>query len=86
MAAIAKLKLLASRKAAAPTLAAAPPAAAAAHQDDLAIPSDIHTVFLDGPCGARASGFETGDLWLLGAKVTCPHCGRTQPLERAIKR
>jgi hypothetical protein len=31
---------------------------------------------LDGP----------GDLWLLGAKVTCPNCRKTQPLERAIKR
>ena len=29
---------------------------------------------------------EPGDLWLLGAKVTCPHCRKTQPLERAIKR
>jgi predicted PurR-regulated permease PerM len=48
MAAIAKLKLLASRKAAAPSLAATPPAAAAAHQDDLTIPSDINTVFLGG--------------------------------------
>jgi len=25
-------------------------------------------------------------LWLLGAKVTCPHCRKTQPLETAIKR
>jgi hypothetical protein len=29
---------------------------------------------------------ELGDLWLLGAKVTCPNCRKTQPLERAIKR
>ena len=29
---------------------------------------------------------EPGDLWLLGAKVTCPHCRKTQPLEAAIKR
>lgn len=27
-----------------------------------------------------------GDLWLLGAKVTCPRCRKPQPLERAIKR
>jgi ParB-like chromosome segregation protein Spo0J len=27
-----------------------------------------------------------GDMWLLGAKVTCPHCRKTQPLERAIRR
>ena len=25
---------------------------------------------------------QLGDLWLLGAKVTCPHCRKTQPLER----
>ena len=29
---------------------------------------------------------QPGDLWLLGGKVTCPHCRTTQPLERAIKR
>jgi ParB-like chromosome segregation protein Spo0J len=29
---------------------------------------------------------QTGDLWLLGAKVTCPKCRKTSPLERAIKR
>jgi hypothetical protein len=29
---------------------------------------------------------QPGDLWLLGAKVTCPGCGKAQPLERAIKR
>ena len=48
MAAIAKLKLLASRKAADRPSAAAPPAAAAADEDDLPIPSDIKTVFLGG--------------------------------------
>jgi ParB-like chromosome segregation protein Spo0J len=26
-----------------------------------------------------------GDLWLLGAKVTCPKCGKDTPLERAVK-
>lgn len=46
--AIAKLKLLASRKAAHLPLIAAPPAAAAADDDDLPIPSDINTVFLGG--------------------------------------
>jgi hypothetical protein len=29
---------------------------------------------------------QTGDLWLLGATVTCPKCRKTSPLERAIKR
>jgi hypothetical protein len=29
---------------------------------------------------------QTGDLWLLGAKVTCPKCRKVSPLERAIKR
>jgi hypothetical protein len=48
MAAIAKLKLLANRKAADRALAAAPPAAAAADDEDLPIPSDINTVFLGG--------------------------------------
>jgi predicted PurR-regulated permease PerM len=48
MAAIAKLKLLASRKAADPSLATAPPAAAAADQDDLPVPSDIKAVLLGG--------------------------------------
>ena len=48
MPAIAKLKLLASRKAADRPLAAAPPASAAADEDDLPIPSDIKAVFLGG--------------------------------------
>jgi predicted PurR-regulated permease PerM len=49
MAAIAKLKLLASRKAADHPLAAVPTAtAAAADEDDLAIPADINTIFLVG--------------------------------------
>jgi ParB-like chromosome segregation protein Spo0J len=29
---------------------------------------------------------EPGDLWLLGAKVTCPKCRKTTPLERAVRR
>jgi hypothetical protein len=29
---------------------------------------------------------QPGDLWLLGAQVTCPNCRKSQPLERAIKR
>src|ERR1700726_1563127 len=29
---------------------------------------------------------QTGDLWLLGAKVTCPKCRKATPLERAIRR
>ena len=29
---------------------------------------------------------QTGDLWLLGAKVTCPKCRKTTPLERAIRK
>ena len=48
MPAIAKLKLLASRKAADRPLATAPPAAAAADEDDLPMPSDIKTVFVGG--------------------------------------
>ena len=28
----------------------------------------------------------TGDLWLLGAKVTCPKCHNATPLERAIRK
>ncbi|MGA7263634.1 MAG: AI-2E family transporter [Stellaceae bacterium] len=48
MATIAKLKLLATRKAADRRLADAPIVAAAADEDDLPIPSDIKTVFLGG--------------------------------------
>src|SRR5712671_526000 len=49
MAAIAKFKLFASRKAADRPSAAAPsPAAAAADEDDLPIPSDLNTVLLGG--------------------------------------
>jgi predicted PurR-regulated permease PerM len=46
--AIAKLKLLASRRTADPPLAAAPAATAAADEDDLILPSDIKAVFLGG--------------------------------------
>ena len=48
MAAIEKLKLLASRKADGRPSSAAAPAAAAADEDDLPIPSDLKTVFLGG--------------------------------------
>src|ERR1700751_5579295 len=48
MPAIAKLKLLASRKAADRPLAAAPAASPAADEDDMPIPSDIKAVFLGG--------------------------------------
>jgi predicted PurR-regulated permease PerM len=48
MPAIAKLKLLASRKAADRPFAATPPTSAAPDEDDLPIPSDIKTVFLGG--------------------------------------
>src|SRR6476661_8392949 len=58
MPAIAKLKLLASRKAADRPLADVPSVAAAAEEDDLPIPSDIKTVFLGG-------------LFLLGMLAAC---------------
>jgi ParB-like chromosome segregation protein Spo0J len=29
---------------------------------------------------------QPGDLWMLGAKVTCPNCRKTTPLERAIRK
>jgi hypothetical protein len=29
---------------------------------------------------------QTGDLWILGAKVTCPKCRKATPLERAIRK
>jgi predicted PurR-regulated permease PerM len=48
MVAIAKLKMLASRRAADRPLAAAPPDAAAADEEDLPLPSDINTVLLGG--------------------------------------
>jgi ParB-like chromosome segregation protein Spo0J len=40
----------------------------------------------DAPAVPEHPVSQTGDLWLLGAKVTCPNCRKTQPLERAIKR
>jgi len=58
MAAIDKLKLLASRGAADRPSSAAPATAAAAEEDDLPIPSDIKTVFLGG-------------LFLLGMLAAC---------------
>jgi hypothetical protein len=45
---------------------------------------------LTGPDDASAAPehpvSQTGDLWLLGAKVTCPKCRKVTPLERAIGR
>jgi predicted PurR-regulated permease PerM len=58
MAAIDKLKSLATRKAADRVSAAAPAAAAPVDEDDLPIPSDINTVFLGG-------------LFLLGMLAVC---------------
>ena len=40
----------------------------------------------DAPAAPEHPVSQTGDLWLLGAKVTCPKCSKTMPLERAIKR
>jgi ParB-like chromosome segregation protein Spo0J len=40
----------------------------------------------DAPPAPERPVSQTGDLWLLGAKVTCPNCRKTTPLERAIKR
>jgi hypothetical protein len=40
----------------------------------------------DAPAAPEHPVSQTGDLWLLGAKVTCPKCSKTIPLERAIKR
>ena len=40
----------------------------------------------DAPAVPEHPVSQTGDLWLLGAKVTCPNRRKTQPLERAIKR
>ena len=40
----------------------------------------------DAPAAPEHPVSRTGDLWLLGAKVTCPNCRKTQPLERAIRR
>jgi predicted PurR-regulated permease PerM len=58
MAAIDKLKLLASRKEADSPSAAVPVTVPATEEDDLPIPSDINTVFL-------------GDLFLLGMLAAC---------------
>ncbi len=40
----------------------------------------------DAPEAPEHPVSQTGDLWLLGAKVTCPKCGKTTPLERAVRR
>ena len=40
----------------------------------------------DAPAAPEHPVSQTGDLWLLGAKVTCPKCGKATALERAIKR
>ena len=40
----------------------------------------------DAPAAPEHPVSQTGDLWLLGAKVTCPKCCKVTPLERAIKR
>jgi hypothetical protein len=40
----------------------------------------------DAPAAPEHPVSQTGDLWLLGAKVTCPNCRKSTPLERAIKR
>jgi hypothetical protein len=40
----------------------------------------------DAPAAPEHPVSQTGDLWLLGAKVTCPNCRKATPLERAIKR
>src|ERR1700719_655659 len=40
----------------------------------------------DAPAAPEHPVSQTGDLWLLGAKVTCPKCRKATPLERAIRR
>jgi ParB-like chromosome segregation protein Spo0J len=40
----------------------------------------------DAPEAPEHPVSRTGDLWLLGAKVTCPKCHKASPIERAIKR
>jgi ParB-like chromosome segregation protein Spo0J len=40
----------------------------------------------DAPAVPEHPVTRTGDLWLLGAKVTCPKCRKTTPLERAIRK
>jgi ParB-like chromosome segregation protein Spo0J len=40
----------------------------------------------DAPAVPEHPVSQTGDLWLLGAKVTCPKCREATPLERAIRR
>jgi hypothetical protein len=40
----------------------------------------------DAPAVPEHPVSQTGDLWLLGSKVTCPKCRKTTPLERAIRK
>jgi ParB-like chromosome segregation protein Spo0J len=40
----------------------------------------------DAPAAPEHPVTRLGDLWLLGAKVTCPKCHKVTPLERAIRK
>jgi hypothetical protein len=40
----------------------------------------------DAPAAPEHPVSQTGDLWLLGAKVMCPKCRKSTPLERAIRK
>jgi ParB-like chromosome segregation protein Spo0J len=40
----------------------------------------------DAPAAPEHPVTQPGDLWLLGAKVTCPNCRKTTPLDRAIRK
>jgi hypothetical protein len=54
----------------------------------------LHEFTADAPSGADPEAVpeppknpvsKTGDLWLMGASVKCPKCGKTTPLEDAVK-
>jgi ParB-like chromosome segregation protein Spo0J len=40
----------------------------------------------DAPAVPEHPVSQTGDLWLLGANVTCPKCRKVSPLEKAIRK
>jgi len=40
----------------------------------------------DAPAAPEHPVSRTGDLWLMGAKVTCPRCHKVTPLERAVRK
>jgi hypothetical protein len=52
---------------------------------DLSEPPEVHADEDEVPEPPKVPVTRPGDLWLLGGTVTCPKCGKTNPVERAIR-